>query len=185
MTAPKEKQFTGKYRSSREAESRILLLIDGFSRDARGERTLQGRVKLAKLDFFLRYPRYLARVLEGRGARADALQELRDADSPLESTMVRYRYGPWDPSYFAVLGSLIGRNLIEVVPAVGTSALGYRTTDRGRQLVRDLENDGAFFDLIARIRLIRRHLDLSGESLKRMVYDIPQVANARWFEELK
>ena len=38
--------------------------------------------------------------------------------------MMRYRYGPWDPSYFAVLGSLVGRELIEVVPAEGTNALG-------------------------------------------------------------
>ena len=25
--------------------------------------------------------------------------------------MIRYRYGPWDPSYYAVLGSLIGHGL--------------------------------------------------------------------------
>jgi hypothetical protein len=180
-----ESRFVGKYKSSRDAESRILLLIDGFSRDSRGDRTLQGRVKLAKLDFFLRYPRHLGHALEGRGARPEVLYELRAADSPLESNMVRYRYGPWDPSYFAVLGALIGRNLIEVVPAIGSTALGYRTTERGRELVREFERDGAFADLIARIGLLRRFLDLSGESLKRLIYEIPQVANARWFEELK
>jgi hypothetical protein len=35
--------------------------------------------------------------------------------------MMRYRYGPWDPSYFAVLGSLVGRGLIEAIPAEGTN----------------------------------------------------------------
>ena len=55
-------------------------------------------------------------------------------DSPLESRMMRYRYGPWDPSYFAVLGSLVGRGLIEVVPAESTNALGYRTTEAGAAL---------------------------------------------------
>ncbi|MEI2827465.1 MAG: hypothetical protein V9F04_14510 [Dermatophilaceae bacterium] len=49
--------------------------------------------------------------------------------------MMRYRYGPWDPSYFAVLGSLVGRGLIEVVPAQGTNALGHRTTQSGAALV--------------------------------------------------
>jgi hypothetical protein len=38
-----------------EGEARLLLLIDAFS--AGGEH-LQGRVKLAKLDFLLRYPRF-------------------------------------------------------------------------------------------------------------------------------
>src|ERR1700761_7810045 len=99
------------YRATREAEARVLLLIDGFSRKATGPRTLEGRVKLAKLDFLLRYPRHLATVLASRGLRDAELQILNRQDSPLESRMMRYRYGPWDPSYFAVLGSLVGRKL--------------------------------------------------------------------------
>ena len=98
--------------------------------------------------------------------------------------MMRYRYGPWDPSYFAVLGSLVGRGLIEVVPAEGTNALGYRTTDAGATLVEHFKEDGAFDELIGRIALLRRHLDLTGESLKKMLYDIPEVADATWNEEL-
>ena len=44
------------YRASRDAEARVLLLIDGFSRKRTGPRTLEGRVESAKLDFLLRYP---------------------------------------------------------------------------------------------------------------------------------
>jgi hypothetical protein len=172
------------FRASREAESRILLLIDGFSRKTTGPRTLEGRVKLAKLDFLLRYPRHLATVLESRGLGEPERQSLDRQDSPLESRMMRYRYGPWDPSYFAVLGSLVGRGLIEVVPAEGTNALGYRTTEAGAELVEHFKDDGAFDELIGRITLLRRHLDLTGESLKKMLYDIPEVADATWNEEL-
>lgn len=172
------------FRASREAESRILLLIDGFSRKTTGPRTLEGRVKLAKLDFLLRYPRHLATVLESRGLRELERQSLDRQDSPLESRMMRYRYGPWDPSYFAVLGSLVGRGLIEVVPAEGTNALGYRTTEAGAALVEHFKDDGAFDELIGRITLLRRHLDLTGESLKKMLYDLPEVADATWNEEL-
>lgn len=98
--------------------------------------------------------------------------------------MMRYRYGPWDPSYFAVLGSLVGRGLIEVVPAEGTNALGYRTTESGVALAEHLKDDGAFDDVLGRITLLRRHLDLTGESLKKMLYDLPEVADATWHEEL-
>ena len=173
------------YRATREAEARVLLLIDGFSRKSTGPRTLEGRVKLAKLDFMLRYPRHLATVLAGRGIRATDRESLDSQDSPLESRMMRYRYGPWDPSYFAVLGSLVGRGLIEVVPAEGTNALGYRTTVPGAALAEHLKEDGAFDDVIGRIALLRRHLDLAGESLKKMLYDLPEVADATWHEELE
>lgn len=172
------------FRASREAEARVLLLIDGFSRKTTGPRTLEGRVKLAKLDFLLRYPRHLATVLAGRGLRDADRQTLNRQDSPLESRMMRYRYGPWDPSYFAVLGSLVGRGLIEVVPAEGTNALGYRTTEPGAALADHFKEDGAFEDVVGRITLLRRHLDLTGESLKKMLYDLPEVADATWNEEL-
>ena len=43
-----------------EAEGRLLLLIDAFTG---ATRSLEGRTKLAKLDFLLRYPNYLRRAL--------------------------------------------------------------------------------------------------------------------------
>ncbi len=97
---------------------------------------------------------------------------------------MRYRYGPWDPSYFAVLGSLVGRGLIEVVPAEGATALGYRTTSAGESLAGHFQEDGAFDEVAGRITLLRRHLDLTGESLKNILYDLPEVADATWREEL-
>lgn len=175
----------GRYRSSREAEARLLLLIDAFSRSSQGPRTLEGRVKLAKLDFLLRYPRHLATVLAQRGNGTPAARAgLVDQDSPLESRMMRYRYGPWDPSHFAILGALVGRRLIEVVPAATSQALGYRTTTSGAAVVEDLLADGAFEELQERIVLLRRHLDLTGENLKKILYDLPEVADATWHQEL-
>lgn len=173
-----------RFRASRESEARLLLLIDGFSRDRNGPRTLQGRVKLAKLDFLLRYPSHLARILADRGASETTRDDLERQDSPIESRMMRYRYGPWDPSHFAILGSLIGRGLVEMVPAAGTSAIGYRTTPTGESLVAKFAEDGAFDELIGRVALMRRHLDLTGETLKRTLYGLPEVANAEWHQEL-
>jgi hypothetical protein len=174
-----------RYRSSRDAEARLLLLIDGFSREKAGPRTLEGRVKLAKLDFLLRYPRHLATVLQSRNQGSPAMRdELVSQDSPLESRMMRYRYGPWDPSHFAILGALVGRGLVEMVPAASSKALGYRTTRLGAALAEDLLVDGAFDELHERITLLRRHFDLTGEGLKRILYELPEVADASWHEEL-
>ena len=178
-------RFNARYQSNREAEARLLLLIDGFSREAGRMRSLEGRVKLAKLDFLLRYPKHLATVLAQRGLKNASREELERQDSPLESRMVRYRYGPWDPSHFAILGALIGRRLIELVPVAGTSALGYRTTQTGEHLAAALRSDGAFDDLLGRIALLRRHLDLTGTGLKKIVYQLPEVADAAWQKELQ
>lgn len=184
-TSTASRSGRARYRSSREAEARLLLLIDAFSRASQGPRTLEGRVKLAKLDFLLRYPRHLATILAQRGNSTDAARgELVRQDNPLESRMMRYRYGPWDPSHFAILGALVGRGLIEVVPAATSPALGYRTTAVGAALAEELLADGAFAELQERIVLLRRHLDLTGENLKKVLYELPEIADATWHEEL-
>src|SRR5688572_12691214 len=84
-----------------EGEARLLLLIDAFSHPGR---SLEGRTKLAKLDFFLRYPAYFSRALLARGgtrptrAVLDAARQAADEGDTIENRMVRYRYGPWDPA---------------------------------------------------------------------------------------
>jgi hypothetical protein len=180
-----------RFRATPEAEARLLLLIDGFSRDLNGApRTLEGRVKLAKLDFLIRYPRQLSRVVAGRpgGAKPRVTAALADAtadESPFDARMVRYRYGPWDPAYYALLGSLIGRGLVEMIPLGGSTGYGYRTTGRGEELAVALREDDAFTEIVARTALLRRHLDLNGTTLKRLLYELPEVADASWHEELQ
>ena len=174
------------YRSSPEAEARLLLLIDGFSRKTTGPRTLEGRVKLAKLDFLLRYPRHLERILERRNvglrARAEVL-EIEDT-APIDSRMMRYRYGPWDPAYYAILGALVGRGLIQALPLSGSSGFGYRTTSRGESISIILAKDESFGELASRVKILRRYLDLSGTTLKGLLYELPEVADATWKEDI-
>lgn len=174
------------YRSSPEAEARLLLLIDGFSRKTTGPRTLEGRVKLAKLDFLLRYPRHLERVLERRNVDLRARTEILEIEdtAPIDSRMMRYRYGPWDPAYYAILGALIGRGLIQALPLSGSSGFGYRTTSRGETVSLNLADDESFGELHARVKILRRHLDLSGTTLKGLLYELPEVADATWKEDI-
>lgn len=173
-----------RFRATHDAEARVLLLIDGFSRTRSGRpRTLEGRVKLAKLDFLLRYPNYLRRVLAVHAPEAD-LDVVESDEAPLEARMIRYRYGPWDPSYYAILGSLIGRGLVETHPLSGRRGFGYRTSAIGNELASELAGDGAFESMTKRVELLRNHLDKSGSTLKDYLYELPEISDASWHEDL-
>ena len=172
-----------RFRALPEAEARVLLLISAFSGTPDNPRALEGRVKLAKLDFLIRYPKYLSRVLRARQVSEKALASVAPEPNPLQDRMIRYRYGPWDPSYFAVLGSLIGRGLVDATPfAYG---VGYRASPTGRSLVASLLEDGAWTTVHQRALLAKRHLDLSGTKIKDLLYDaIPEMTGASWNDEL-
>ena len=173
-----------RYRALPEAEARVLLLITAFSGTPSKPRALEGRVKLAKLDFLLRYPKYLTRILRYRGIDEPTLASIGSEESPLEDRMIRYRYGPWDPSYYAVLGSLIGRGLVEAIPV--PRGIGYRATDRGRGVANSIVNDETWVDVGQRAKLVERHLDLVGTTLKNLLYEvIPEMTHAEWHEELR
>ncbi len=166
------------FQPSLEAEARLLLLIEAFSR---GNRVLEGRTKLAKLDFLIRYPSYFARAIQ---IRRPELADATEKPKPdLESRMVRYRYGPWDPAYYAVLGRLIGKGLVR--PAPFSRGIGYRATEEGRAISRALSDESAWRDTAERIKLLRQHFNLTGTNLKKFIYEhFPEVAQASWGEPL-
>ena len=164
---------------SAEGEARLLLLVDTFTTNAR---SLEGRTKLAKLDFFLRYPSYLARALELRSPDAQ-IEVDSDEEHNIENRMVRYRFGPWDPSYFGILGRLIGKGLVRPVPF--RQGIGFRTTEIGSSLAKKLKQEEEWKEVSYRTRLLKKHLDLSGTGLKDFVYDnFPEVTQATWGEKL-
>lgn len=173
-----------KFRALPEAEGRVLLLINAFSGTPNRPRVLEGRLKLAKLDFLIRYPKYLTRVLQQRNASERTLRAVEAEPAPLEDRMIRYRYGPWDPSYYAVLGSLIGRGLVEPIPF--ERGIGYRVTDNGRELASALIEEDTWVSVNERAVATRRHLDLTGTTLKNLLYDaIPEMTNADWHRDVE
>lgn len=164
---------------SAEGEARLLLLIDTFTTKTQ---SLEGRTKMAKLDFFLRYPVYLARALEIRSADTQMKVE-PDEIRNIENRMVRYRFGPWDPSYFGMLGRLIGKGLVQPVPFA--QGIAFRSTDLGGTLVKKLKQEEEWTKVAHRATLLKRHLNLSGTSLKNFIYDhFPEVTQATWGEKL-
>lgn len=159
-----------------DGEARLLLLINAFSPGDNA--SLEGRTKLAKLDFFLRYPEYLKRALAARDA-ADDWPLTTEPSKTIESRMIRFRYGPWDPAYFALLGRLVGRGLIAVVPI--KRGLGYRTTPHGKELAERLAKTDVWSDTHKLTKVLKRRLNLSGTNLKKFVYKhFPEVSAAKW-----
>lgn len=162
-----------------EGEARILLLIEAFSR---GHAVLEGRTKLAKLDFFLRYPSFLYRALRLRGVRSTQVVYAEKSED-VETKMVRYRYGPWDPSYYATLGRLLGKGLIEVVPI--TRGIGYRVTTKGKRIATSLRKEAIWQETANRLDLLQKYLNLKGAALKTFIYDhFPEVTQASWGDKL-
>lgn len=163
-----------------EGEARLLLLIDAFSsRDG----MLQGRTKLAKLDFLLRYPKFFDRAMALRDVRVDVARDEAAANN-IEQRMVRYRYGPWDPAYYAILGALLGRGLITTVPE--RNYLGFRTTQLGHEKAEELAGSEAWEAVAARAGLLQRTFRAQGGTfLKKWIYrHFPEVTSASWGDTL-
>jgi hypothetical protein len=157
--------------------ARVLLLVVAFCPTSRSK--LDGLTKLAKLDFLLRYPVYLERLMELRDTPLDPeLRPSLDERRGLESAMIRYKYGPWDDRYYPVIGRLIGQGLAEPLPAKGAVAL--RATPQGRKLATRLaEEDWSV--VLGRARSLKKNLDLSGSSLKELIYEsFPEAVNRPW-----
>ncbi len=162
-----------------EGEARILMLIETFSR---GNRTLEGRTKLAKLDFFIRYPAYLLRALEVRGVSAPSSLEPEGVPD-VETRMVRYRYGPWDPSYYSILGRLIGKGLVVPIPA--KHGINFRVTEKGRNIAKKIYAEPVWAETASRLELLLKHLNLQGTTLRKFIYKhFPEVTRASWGEIL-
>jgi hypothetical protein len=159
---------------SAEGEARLLLLIDAFSK---GGGHLQGRVKLAKLDFLLRYPSFFERAMAVRG-RDVALED--EPEPAIEQRMVRYRYGPWDPSYYRLLGRLIGRGLVTPVPQ--SRYIGLRVTEAGHEAAQAIAATPTWDTTARSARILRTEFrDQRGSWLKDFIYEnFPEVAGAEW-----
>ena len=157
--------------------ARVLLLVAAFSRTSKSK--LDGLTKLAKLDFLLRYPVYLERLLDKR--EKPLLTHLRPSPEErqgLESAMIRYKYGPWDDRYYPVVGRLIGTGLATPVPGRGAVAL--RATEHGQAVAAELASEN-WAVIAGRAAALKSGLDLSGATLQRLIYDsFPAAVDRPW-----
>ena len=117
--------------------TRLLLLIRLAGRP-KGNPRIEGRTKLVKLDFFVRYPRFLEKATRIFSAdeHIQKLQYVLEKGPTVESHMIRYRYGPWDKRYYMILAYLSGKALIDIQAKGGVDV--YSLTETGYWLTDDL-----------------------------------------------
>ena len=84
--------------------ARLLLLISLCGTADR----IDGLTKMAKLDFFVRYPDFFAAAKEDQTPNPQV-------SGAVESAMIRHHYGPWDKRYYHILAYLESKQLIQIV----------------------------------------------------------------------
>lgn len=140
--------------------ARLLLLFKHCGVSGR----IDSLVKMAKLDFFVRYPEFFQVAADAEGA---AVASSASGDS----RMVRYRYGPWDERYYRLLGDLESLGLLSVEESGNSYRLSL--TDKGKEAAARLEQDPSFADLVSHMKIVKKVLGAkSGTRLKAMVYEL-------------
>jgi hypothetical protein len=142
-------------------------------------------MKLAKLDFLLRYPTCLERTLVALDKDPTSAQVRARERTSIEAKMIRFRYGPWDARYRRWLGLLTARGLVTLELEGNTIQIGL--TELGRTTADRIRRNSLFRDLRARSDTIVKFVGgMSGTKLKTLIYDtIPEILDMRWGEEIK
>ncbi len=147
--------------------SRLLLLIQLCgSKDLKSKSTkIEGLTKLAKLDFFVRYPAFFNKV-------AAHLQSLDSVESDeIDSKMVRFHYGPWDKRYYQVIPYLEAKGLIKVEKK--GSAYNFILTSIGRDIADKLIENENFKEVSERMKTVKKLLgSKTGNYLKELIYQV-------------
>lgn len=141
--------------------ARLLLLFKVCGSSGR----IEGLTKMAKLDFFVRYPQFFNTVCQVIGL------SLESASKSIESSMIRFHYGPWDDRYYHILGYLEGKHLLNVSKDNQTYTLSL--TDEGKKIADQFAKDESFAQLVAQMKQVKRALgSKAGSTLKKLIYQV-------------
>lgn len=158
--------------------ARLLVLMHAFA--GRSNKPVQGIMKLAKIDFLLRYPNCLARVLEKQGKTEEAEKILPEQRNTIEARMIRFRYGPWDDRYRRWIALLSAKGLV-------TTFLEGRTvyiqlTESGKALSESLTTTDEFVELAERSKSVKKAVgQMNGTALKDHIYQaLPEIVDMKW-----
>jgi hypothetical protein len=164
--------------------SRLLILLRSFDSHRGNQKTVEGIMKLAKLDFLVRYPTYFERSLAALGKNPDDVGVEQRERTSIESTMIRFRYGPWDSRYRRWLGLLMARQLVTLSVQGRTIHVGL--TERGRDVADTFRADSLYATVSARSDLLSKTVGkMSATKLKDFVYQVfPELVDMKWGAEI-
>jgi hypothetical protein len=162
--------------------ARLLVLLKSFSGD-QGTDEVKGLTKLVKLDFLLRYPLFMERALKALNA-PENVQLCDHERMSVESSMIRYHYGPWDRRYRRFVNLLVGKGLIEVHQEGNTIVI--KLTKSGNEKALVLSQDGNFKDTKYRADILKKHFKNTGAmNLKNFIYEtFPEIVSLKEGEEI-
>jgi hypothetical protein len=170
-------------------QARLLLLLNAASGRGDDPKPVDGIMKLAKMDFLLRYPNCLVRALNALPADSQSKRiasvVITDEDrDTVEAKMIRFRYGPWDPRYRRWLSLLAAKGLISIYMKGRTVRVA--VTNEGRDLARSLSALDEFEGLAQRSKVIVSTVGHMGATtLKDFVYKtFPELNGMKWGESI-
>jgi hypothetical protein len=162
--------------------ARLLLLLKAAS--GRSNKPIQGIMKLAKLDFLLRYPNCLVRVLQELGNVAAANEIPEQERDTIEARMIRFRFGPWDKRYRRWIGILVSKGLANTY--VEGRTVNVKLTQEGIEVASRLAELRDFQPLFKRSEIIASTVGgYSATKLKEFVYKVfPEIVSMRWGRDI-
>ena len=141
--------------------ARLLLLFKVCGTSGR----IDGLTKMAKLDFFVRYPQFFCEACESLGLETEA------TESKVESSMIRFHYGPWDDRYYHVLSFLEATDLLEVSKVKNAFIL--KLTTKGEESAKKLMKEQSYVSIIDHMKKVKKSLgSKAGTSLKKLIYTV-------------
>ena len=163
--------------------ARLLLLLSTCGIKGR----IDGLTKMAKLDFFARYPDFfeVARAAIVSAGTANTTDR-PESDEAVESAMVRHHYGPWDKRYYHVLAYLEARQLITVTKEGKSYRI--KLSELGSERAVALAAMPSFAPLVGRMREVKKTFgSKSGSVLKKLIYRVfdVEVSNRPMGKEIR
>lgn len=162
--------------------ARILILLYSLTNNRKN--TVKGIMKLAKLDFLLRYPTVLEKAISLTSN--EKIVKIYDHErNAVESSMIRYKYGPWDHRFREYLAILESKGLI--ISFTVKNVTNYKVTDLGIYLTNELLQFKIFRDYLDRSIIIKECFgSLNGTKLKEMMYDLlPKLSDMKYGDEIR
>lgn len=142
--------------------SRLVLLLSVCGTKGR----IEGLTKLAKLDFFVRYPEFFDRASEYERSQQ------RSSTHAVESSMLRFHYGPWDHRYYQVLPYLEACGLLSVHKK-NAKTYEFILTAQGEEIARQLAAAPTFHMLVEQMLSVRAVFGKkTGNYLKELIYKL-------------
>lgn len=158
--------------------ARLILLLKAAA--GRNDKPVQGIMKLAKMDFLLRYPNCLVRALKEIGKEAAVKEIPEEERNTIEARMIRFRFGPWDKRYRRWIGLLVAKGLAHAYLEGRT--VNVKLTHAGIKMAEQLSDLDEFRSIANRSQILASAVGgYSATKLKDFIYKVfPEIVDMQW-----